>query len=96
MQYLYFTGKNAAAVGKAVRFAQNLDAHYQHSLPAYVLLPYNRCIIEICLSLANGCARIGRPDFEPYNESEDIWEAIAPYRERYGCYPERILADKIY
>lgn len=44
----------------------------------------------------NGYARIEHLDFEPFNESEDFWRAVARYRERYGCYPERILADKIY
>lgn len=51
---------------------------------------------KLHISLVNGYARIERLDFEPYNESEDIGEAIARYREHYGCYPERILADKIY
>ena len=44
----------------------------------------------------DGYARIERLDFEPFNKSEDLWRAVARYRERYGCYPERILADKIY
>ena len=44
----------------------------------------------------DGYARIERLDFEPFNESEDLWRAVARYRDRYGCYPERILADKIY
>ncbi len=51
---------------------------------------------KLHISLVNGCARIERLDFEPYNESEDIGKAVARYRKRYGCYPERILADKIY
>ena len=36
------------------------------------------------------------PVIEVFNESEDLWRAVARYRERHGCYPERILADKIY
>ncbi len=51
---------------------------------------------KLHISLADGYARIERLDFEPFNESEDLWRAVARYRERYGCYPERILADKIY
>ncbi len=35
-------------------------------------------------------------DFEPYKESEGLWRAVEWYRERYGCYLERILVDKIY
>ena len=48
------------------------------------------------ISLVDGYARIERLDFEPFNESEDLWRAAARHRERYGRYPERILADKIY
>ena len=51
---------------------------------------------KLHISLVDGYARIERLDFEPFNESEDFWWAVTRYRERYGCYPERILADKIY
>ncbi|MBD5148892.1 MAG: IS5 family transposase [Oscillibacter sp.] len=51
---------------------------------------------KLHISLVDGYARIERLDFEPFNESEDLWRAVLRYRERYGCYPERILADKIY
>ena len=51
---------------------------------------------KLHISLVDGYARIERLDFEPFNESEDLWRAVARYRERYGCYPKRILADKIY
>ncbi len=51
---------------------------------------------KLHISLVDGYARIERLDFEPYNESEDLWGAVNRYRERYGCYPERVLADKIY
>lgn len=44
----------------------------------------------------DGYAKIERLDFKPFNEPEDLWRAVAHNRERYGCYPERILADKIY
>lgn len=48
------------------------------------------------ISLVDGYARIERLCFEPFNESEDLWRALARYWERYDCYPERILANKIY
>ena len=51
---------------------------------------------KLHISLVDGYARIEKMDFEPYNESEGLWKAVARYRERYGCYPERILADKLY
>ena len=44
----------------------------------------------------DGYARIERLDFEAYNESDDFWKAVYRYHDRYGRWPERILADKIY
>ncbi len=82
-----------------------------HSIPRRIVSlvqPWGRPIVrgkahantefgpKLHISLVNGYARIERLDFEPYNESEGLWKAVARYRERYGCYPERILADKIY
>lgn len=51
---------------------------------------------KLHISLVDGYARIERLDFEPFNESEGFWQAVARYQERYGCYLERIPADKIY
>lgn len=48
------------------------------------------------ISLMDGYARIERLDFEPFDESGGLWRTVARYREYYGYYPERILADKIY
>lgn len=51
---------------------------------------------KLHVSLVNGYARIERLDFEAYNESEDFWKALHRYHDYYGCWPERVLADKIY
>jgi len=51
---------------------------------------------KLHISQVNGYARIEQLDFEPYNESEGLWRAVERYRKHSGCYPERILADKIY
>ena len=51
---------------------------------------------KLHISLVDGYARIERLDFEPFNEAEGLRRAVERYRERYGCYPERVLADKIY
>ena len=51
---------------------------------------------KLHISLVDGYARIERMDFEAYNESEDFWKAVYRYHDRYGRWPERILADKIY
>ena len=44
----------------------------------------------------NGMARIEKQSFDAYNESDVLISAIERYYERTGCYPERVLADKIY
>lgn len=44
----------------------------------------------------NGCARMEKISFDPYNESTILKETLERYKERTGHYPERILVDKIY
>lgn len=51
---------------------------------------------KISVSLVNGYAMIERLDWNAFNESGDLQTAVERYRERHGCYPKRILADKIY
>lgn len=51
---------------------------------------------KLHISLVDGYIRIERLDFEPYNEAEDFYRAVEGYRARYGRYPARILADKLY
>ena len=51
---------------------------------------------KLHISLVDGFIRMERLSFEPYNESVDFYRAVGRYLERYGCYPARILADKLY
>ena len=44
----------------------------------------------------NGMARLEKISFDSYNESDILIRAILRYYGRYGYYPERVLADKIY
>ena len=48
------------------------------------------------LSVDSGIARLERTSFDAYNESEVLVSAIRHYYDRHGCYPKRVLADKIY
>ena len=43
-----------------------------------------------------GFARIEGLSFDAFNESDDLIRAVEAYRKREGCWPERVLADKIY
>jgi hypothetical protein len=51
---------------------------------------------KLHISMVDGYARMERLDFEAYNEAGDFFRIVEGYRRRYGRYPERILADKIY
>lgn len=49
------------------------------------------------LSIDNdGYSRIEKISFEAYNESTCLIKAVERFKERTGCYPERVLADQIY
>ena len=52
--------------------------------------------VKFDMSMDNGIARLERTSFDAYNESEVLVGAIRRYYYRHGCYPERVLADKIY
>lgn len=51
---------------------------------------------KLHISMVDGYARVERISFEAFNEVSDFFQAVEGYRERYGCYPERVLVDKIY
>ena len=51
---------------------------------------------KLHISMVDGYARIERLSFDAFNEATDFFKAVEGYRERYGCYPARVLADKIY
>lgn len=51
---------------------------------------------KVALSLENGYARVETLSWEAFNESKTLIDSCERYFERNGCYPERILADKIY
>ena len=41
-------------------------------------------------------AKIERLSFHAFNEATDFFGAVEGYRQEHGCYPQRILVDKIY
>ena len=53
---------------------------------------------KISISVVNGYTFIDKVSFDAYNEgdSEEFEAVVEKYHERFGYYPERILADKIY
>jgi len=51
---------------------------------------------KLHISMVDGYVRMERLDFEAYNEAGDFYKILDGYFERYGSYPERILADRLY
>lgn len=51
---------------------------------------------KISVSVRNGFAFLHRISWDPYNESEDLIPQAKKYKREYGCYPERICADRVY
>lgn len=51
---------------------------------------------KINVSLMNGYAFIDELSWDAYNEGKCLIPAAEDYKRRFGCYPEEVLADKIY
>ncbi|WMM91319.1 transposase, partial [Heyndrickxia coagulans] len=51
---------------------------------------------KVAISVVDGYALIEQLDWENYNEGITLRESIENYYNRFGFYPEAILADKIY
>ena len=51
---------------------------------------------KVSISLVNGYSFIDRLAWDAYNEEALLRPAVEAYKERYGYYPEAVLADKIY
>ena len=46
--------------------------------------------------MRNGFAFLHMISWNPYNEAKDLIAQAKKYKQEYGCYPERICADRIY
>ena len=51
---------------------------------------------KVAISLESGFSRIEKLSWDPYNEAGTMIETVERYKERNGCYPEAVLADRIY
>lgn len=51
---------------------------------------------KISVSLVEGYALMEKLDWDNYNEGTTLQESAEKYKQRFGCYPEAILADQIY
>lgn len=51
---------------------------------------------KLSISLIDGVSFVDRISWDNYNEGPDLISQIESYRERFGCYPESVHADRIY
>jgi IS5 family transposase len=51
---------------------------------------------KMAMSMVDGYARIEQVQWDPFNEGQKLQETVEAYRDRYGYYPEAVLADKLY
>jgi IS5 family transposase len=53
-------------------------------------------VAKISALVRNDFAFLHRISRDSYNEAEDLIAQAKKYKQAYGCYPERICADRIY
>ena len=51
---------------------------------------------KLAVSVAEGYAAVEKLSWDAFNEAGTLVQCIEAYRQRYGHYPEAVLADKIY
>ena len=51
---------------------------------------------KVSISLVDGFSFVEKIGWDAYNESCDLIKQIEQYRQRFGCYPASVHADKIY
>ena len=51
---------------------------------------------KVAISLENGYSRIEKLSWDPYNEATTLIESVENFKQRNSCYPEAVLADRIY
>jgi len=75
------------------------DLHYPTDLRLLVRVKAGAAVefgAKVAISLENGYSRIEKLSWDPFNEAATLPASAESYRERNGCYPEVILADRIY
>ncbi len=54
------------------------------------------CGATLSASVVDGYVSLGRIRWDAYNEGADLQMQVLRYKERYGCFPASVHADKIY
>ncbi|ADI00369.1 IS5 family transposase [Salisediminibacterium selenitireducens] len=51
---------------------------------------------KMSVVMKDGWTFLDRLEWDSYHEGHDLQRAVMTYRDRYGCFPEAVLADRIY
>lgn len=51
---------------------------------------------KLDIGVVDGWTRLEYHSYDAYNEATNLQDMIEQYKQRTGCYPKRILADRIY
>lgn len=51
---------------------------------------------KVAISIEKGMCRIEKLSWDAFNEADTLMESVERYKARNGCYPEAVLADRIY
>lgn len=51
---------------------------------------------KVAISMADGYAFIDHLSWDSFNESLGLKKAVEDYKQRFGLYPEAVLADQLY
>ena len=51
---------------------------------------------KLHLSVVDGFTYLEKTSWNSFNEGKELIDAAEDYRRKFGCYPEAILADRIY
>lgn len=51
---------------------------------------------KLAISIVDGFSFMEHLSFDPFHEGNTLIQSIENYRRRFGCYPETVIADKIY
>ena len=51
---------------------------------------------KVAISIVDGYTHVETLSWDAFNEGKTLIESVESYRQRFGCYPEAVQADKIY
>ena len=52
--------------------------------------------IKLEISVVDGFVELEKLSWNNFNESQGLMDSVERYKAKYGCYPEAVLADKLY